>query len=119
MSASQHAPDLRAKPVVPARFKQAGRALLSPLVRLAMALHLTPNTITVIGLGITIVAALLIANDLLLIGAAVLVFGRSSTPSTAGSLEPRAPAPPSAASSTPRSTAPARRWPTSASASGC
>ncbi len=75
MSASQHAPDLRAKPVVPARFKQAGRALLSPLVRLAMALHLTPNTITVIGLGITIVAALLIANDLLLIGAAVLVFG--------------------------------------------
>jgi CDP-diacylglycerol--glycerol-3-phosphate 3-phosphatidyltransferase len=40
-----------------------------------MALHLTPNTITVIGLGITIVAATLIALDWLLLGAAILTAG--------------------------------------------
>jgi CDP-diacylglycerol--glycerol-3-phosphate 3-phosphatidyltransferase len=44
-------------------------------VRLAIALHLTPNTITVIGLLITIVAAVMIANGLLLPGAAVLTAG--------------------------------------------
>ncbi|HEY8169468.1 MAG TPA: CDP-alcohol phosphatidyltransferase family protein [Candidatus Limnocylindria bacterium] len=65
----------RSASVFSARFKQTGRAFLSPLIRLAMALHLTPNTITVIGLGITIVASVLIANDLLIIGAALLTFG--------------------------------------------
>jgi CDP-diacylglycerol--glycerol-3-phosphate 3-phosphatidyltransferase len=55
--------------------KEGGRAVLAPVVRLAMALHLTPNTITVIGLGITIVAATLVALDWLLLGAAILTAG--------------------------------------------
>jgi CDP-diacylglycerol--glycerol-3-phosphate 3-phosphatidyltransferase len=44
-------------------------------VRLAVALHLTPNTITVIGLGITIVASALVATGWLLLGAAILTAG--------------------------------------------
>jgi CDP-diacylglycerol--glycerol-3-phosphate 3-phosphatidyltransferase len=44
-------------------------------VRLAIALHLTPNTITVVGLGITIVASVLVALDWLVLGAAILTAG--------------------------------------------
>ena len=65
----------RSASVLPSRLKAAGRGLLSPVVRLAIALHLTPNTITVIGLGITIVAAVLVATDFLLVGAALLIAG--------------------------------------------
>jgi CDP-diacylglycerol---glycerol-3-phosphate 3-phosphatidyltransferase len=76
MSASApHAPPARGGSVLSNRVKQGGRALLTPLIRLAMALHLTPNTITVIGLSLTIVASTLIAFDVLLIGAAILTFG--------------------------------------------
>jgi CDP-diacylglycerol--glycerol-3-phosphate 3-phosphatidyltransferase len=77
MSASrQDASELRrSASVLPSRLKTAGRGLLSPVVRLAIALHLTPNTITVIGLGITIVAAVLVATDFLLVGAALLIAG--------------------------------------------
>ena len=76
MSASApHAPPARGTSVLSNRVKQGGRALLTPLIRLAMALHLTPNTITVIGLSLTIVAATLVAFDVLLIGAALLAFG--------------------------------------------
>jgi len=77
MSASrQHVEDLRrGASVLPAWVKEAGRAILAPVVRLAIALHLTPNTITVIGLLITIVAAVLVANGMLLLGAAVLTAG--------------------------------------------
>jgi CDP-diacylglycerol---glycerol-3-phosphate 3-phosphatidyltransferase len=77
MSASRNeAQDLRqARSVVPAQVKQSARAVLAPVIRLAMALHLTPNTVTVIGLALTIVAALLIANGLLLVGAALLAIG--------------------------------------------
>jgi CDP-diacylglycerol--glycerol-3-phosphate 3-phosphatidyltransferase len=77
MSASrEHAPDLRrGDSVLPVWVKEAGRAFLSPVVRAAMALHLTPNTITVIGLGITTVASALVANDQLLLGAAILTAG--------------------------------------------
>jgi CDP-diacylglycerol---glycerol-3-phosphate 3-phosphatidyltransferase len=77
MSASrQHAEDLRrGASVLPEWVKEAGRAILAPVVRLAIALHLTPNTITVIGLLITIVASVMIANGLLLAGAAVLTAG--------------------------------------------
>jgi CDP-diacylglycerol--glycerol-3-phosphate 3-phosphatidyltransferase len=77
MSASrQHAEDLRrGASVLPEWVKEGGRAVLAPVVRLAIALHLTPNTITVIGLLITIVAAVMIANGLLLPGAAVLTAG--------------------------------------------
>ena len=77
MSASrQHAQDLRkGASVLPEWVKDAARATLAPIVRLAIALRLTPNTITVIGLFITIVAAVLVANDQLLVGAAILTAG--------------------------------------------
>jgi CDP-diacylglycerol---glycerol-3-phosphate 3-phosphatidyltransferase len=57
------------------RVKESGRAILAPVVRLAIAMRLTPNTITVIGLVITIVAATLIAFGWLLLGAALLTAG--------------------------------------------
>ena len=77
MSASQpHAPNLRrGESVLPAWVKESGRAALAPVVRLAMALHLTPNTITVIGLVITIVASALVGAGWLLLGAAILTAG--------------------------------------------
>jgi CDP-diacylglycerol---glycerol-3-phosphate 3-phosphatidyltransferase len=77
MSASgERAHDLRrGDSVLPRWVKEAGRAILAPVVRLAMALHLTPNTITVIGLLITILASVLVANDALLVGAAILTAG--------------------------------------------
>lgn len=65
----------RGDSVLPAWVKEGGRAVLAPVVRLAIALHLTPNTITVIGLGITIVASVLVALDWLLLGAAILTAG--------------------------------------------
>jgi CDP-diacylglycerol---glycerol-3-phosphate 3-phosphatidyltransferase len=72
----EHAPKLqRPGSILSTRVKNGGRALLAPLVRLAMALRLTPNTITVIGLGITIVASVLVANGWLLVGAAILTAG--------------------------------------------
>jgi CDP-diacylglycerol--glycerol-3-phosphate 3-phosphatidyltransferase len=40
-----------------------------------MALHLTPNTITVIGLLITLVASVLVASGWLIVGAAILTAG--------------------------------------------
>lgn len=74
MSAS--APHVRrGDSVLPAWVKEGGRAVLAPVVRLAIALHLTPNTITVIGLGITILASTLVAFDWLLLGAAILTAG--------------------------------------------
>ena len=59
MSASrEHARELRrGASVLPDWVKDAARGVLAPVVRLAIALHLTPNTITVIGLLITVVAA--------------------------------------------------------------
>lgn len=76
MSASRpHAPNLRGDSVLPAWVKEGGRAVLAPVVRLAVALRLTPNTITVVGLLMTLAAAVLIANGWLLIGAAVLAAG--------------------------------------------
>ncbi|HSK94137.1 MAG TPA: CDP-alcohol phosphatidyltransferase family protein [Candidatus Angelobacter sp.] len=76
MSASRpHAPNLRGDSVLPAWVKEGGRAILAPVVRLAIALHLTPNTITVIGLGITIVAASAIGAGWLLAGAIILTAG--------------------------------------------
>ncbi len=77
MSASrQHARELRrGASVLPDWVKDAVRGVLAPVVRLAIALHLTPNTITVIGLLITVVAALLVAGGWLVVGAAVLTAG--------------------------------------------
>jgi len=77
MSASgPHAHDLRrGASVLPAWLKDAGRGILAPVVRLAVALHLTPNTITVIGLLLTLLASALVAGGWLLIGAAILTAG--------------------------------------------
>ncbi len=77
MSASgPHAHDLRrGASMLPAWLKDAGRGILAPVVRLAVALHLTPNTITVIGLLLTLLASALVAGGWLLIGAAVLTVG--------------------------------------------
>lgn len=77
MSASgERAHDLRrGDSVLPKWVKEAGRAILAPIVRLAIALHLTPNTITVIGLVITLIASVLVANGMLLVGAAILTAG--------------------------------------------
>ena len=77
MSASTpQAPNLRrGESVLPAWIKEGGRAVLAPIVRLAMALHLTPNTITVIGLLITLAASALVASGWLLVGAAILTAG--------------------------------------------
>jgi CDP-diacylglycerol--glycerol-3-phosphate 3-phosphatidyltransferase len=49
--------------------------MLAPVVRLAMALRLTPNAITVIGFGVVLAAAVLIGMGNLLAGAAVLTAG--------------------------------------------
>jgi CDP-diacylglycerol--glycerol-3-phosphate 3-phosphatidyltransferase len=65
----------RGTSILSTRTKQAGRALLSPIVRLALALHITANMVTVFGLLIVIAAAILVATGNLLIGAVVLGFG--------------------------------------------
>ena len=57
------------------RLKEAGRALLAPLVRLAQRLGITPNGVTVIGFVVVAVAAGMVAFGQLLGGAAVLVTG--------------------------------------------
>lgn len=77
MSASrEHARQLRGgSSVLPAWVKEGVRAILRPVVRVAMALHLTPNTITVIGLLITAIAATMVGMGWLLAGAAVLTAG--------------------------------------------
>jgi CDP-diacylglycerol--glycerol-3-phosphate 3-phosphatidyltransferase len=57
------------------RLKEAGRALLAPLVRLAQRRGITANRVTVAGFCIVVVAAILVAVGQLLIGAVVLVLG--------------------------------------------
>lgn len=57
------------------RLKEAGRAFLAPLVRLAQRLGITANRVTVAGFCIVVAAAVLIAVGQLLIGAAVLIAG--------------------------------------------
>jgi CDP-diacylglycerol--glycerol-3-phosphate 3-phosphatidyltransferase len=77
MSASHpSAHDLRrGDSLLSARAKEMGRALLAPVVRLAVRMHLTANTVTVVGFLIVAVAAGLVGTDNLLAGAAVLVAG--------------------------------------------
>lgn len=77
MSASRpEVHDLRTgSSLVSDRVKEAGRALLAPVVRLAMWLRLTPNEVTVAGFVIVLAAAALVAIGQLLIGAGLLVAG--------------------------------------------
>jgi CDP-diacylglycerol--glycerol-3-phosphate 3-phosphatidyltransferase len=77
MSASrQGAHDLRrGDSVLPAWVKEAGRAVLRPIVGVALALRITANTVTVIGLLITAAAAILITQGWLVVGALILIIG--------------------------------------------
>lgn len=77
MSASHpDARDLkRGDPLLPPWVKEGVRAILAPVVRLAIWLRLTPNTITVIGLAIVVLAAVIVWHGELLVGAAVLTAG--------------------------------------------
>ncbi|MDQ2853428.1 MAG: CDP-alcohol phosphatidyltransferase family protein [Chloroflexota bacterium] len=77
MSASpSRAGDLpRRGPLLSDRVKEAARALLAPLVRLAQRLGITPNRVTIIGFCVVVVAAGLVGAGQLLIGAAILVAG--------------------------------------------
>ncbi len=65
----------RGDSVLPSWVKEAVRATLRPIVGLAMALHITPNTITVFGVLVTFLASGLVAGGWLLIGAAILTAG--------------------------------------------
>jgi len=76
MSASHRVGDLpRGDSLVSNRVKEAARAMLAPLVRLAQRLGITPNTVTVAGFLVVVAAAVLIATGNLLFGAVVLVSG--------------------------------------------
>jgi CDP-diacylglycerol--glycerol-3-phosphate 3-phosphatidyltransferase len=77
MSASrQETHDLRrGDSVLPAWVKEVGRAVLQPIVNAALALRISANTVTVIGLLITTVAAGIVTQGWLVAGAAILVVG--------------------------------------------
>lgn len=66
---------VRGDSFLPRWIQDGVRALLAPVVRLALRLHITANTITVIGFGVTAVAAVLIAQGNLIAGAIVLIGG--------------------------------------------
>jgi CDP-diacylglycerol--glycerol-3-phosphate 3-phosphatidyltransferase len=65
----------RGDALLSARIKEGGRALLAPVVRLAIRLHVTPNAVTVAGFLIVAAAAVLVALGQLVAGAALLVAG--------------------------------------------
>ncbi len=77
MSASrEQAQDLaRGGSLVPSWIKDTARSVLAPIVRMALRLHITPNTVTVIGFFIVIVAAVVIGFGGLLAGALILTAG--------------------------------------------
>lgn len=65
----------RGDSLVPSWVKEAGRSILDPIVRLALALHITPNTITVIGLLVVAAATAVLVSGQLLLAAAILTAG--------------------------------------------
>ena len=65
----------RGDSLMPAWLKQASRAVLNPIVRGALAVGMTANAITVLGLLVTVAAAAVIASGWLLAGAAILLAG--------------------------------------------
>jgi len=65
----------RGDSLLPACVKDAVRSVLDPIVHVALALHLTANMVTVLGLVIVVVAALLIGSGSLLAGAVILMGG--------------------------------------------
>ncbi len=75
-ASSQHTQDLaRGGSLVPAWVKDAARGILRPVVRAAIALHVTPNMVTVIGFLVVVVAALVVGMGGLLAGAAIVTAG--------------------------------------------
>lgn len=66
---------VRGDSFLPRWIQDGVRALLAPIVRLAVRLHITANTITVVGFVVTAVAAVLIAQGYLIGGALVLIGG--------------------------------------------
>lgn len=77
MSASHpRAHDLRrGDSLLSQRAKEAGRALLAPVVRVALRMGFTANGVTVLGFLIVGIAAVLVASGNLLVGAVVLTVG--------------------------------------------
>jgi CDP-diacylglycerol--glycerol-3-phosphate 3-phosphatidyltransferase len=65
----------RGSSILSNRVKEAGRAVLAPLVRLALRFGITANRVTVAGFCIVIAASVLVAVGQLLVGAVVLVAG--------------------------------------------
>lgn len=65
----------RGSSILSNRVKEAGRAVLAPLVRLALRLGITANRVTVAGFCIVIAASVLVAVGQLVLGAVVLVAG--------------------------------------------
>lgn len=65
----------RSTSLVPDRVKEGVRATLAPVVRMALALHITPNTVTVIGFLIVVVAAVVVGTGGLLAGAIIVTAG--------------------------------------------
>jgi CDP-diacylglycerol--glycerol-3-phosphate 3-phosphatidyltransferase len=65
----------RGDSVLPKWVKEAGRAVLRPIVNTALALRITANTVTVIGLLITTAAAVIVTQGWLVAGAVILVVG--------------------------------------------
>lgn len=61
--------------LVPDRLKEAARSILSPVVRAAIALHITPNTITVLGLLMVVAASVVVGLGGLLAGAIIVAAG--------------------------------------------
>jgi CDP-diacylglycerol--glycerol-3-phosphate 3-phosphatidyltransferase len=61
--------------LVPSWVKDTVRAILAPVVRMALAMHVTPNTVTVIGFFIVVLAAAVIGTGGLVAGALVLTAG--------------------------------------------
>jgi CDP-diacylglycerol--glycerol-3-phosphate 3-phosphatidyltransferase len=57
------------------RVKDRARAILAPVVRMALRLHVTPNTVTVMGFFIVVVAAAVIGVGDLIVGALILTAG--------------------------------------------
>lgn len=68
-------PAPRGDSLLSTRAKEAGRTALIPLVRVLIALGIGPNTVTLAGLAMVLLGAVLIATGSLLAGAIVLAVG--------------------------------------------
>lgn len=65
----------RGDSLLSSRVKDAGRAVLAPIVRLAVRLRITANAVTVIGFLVVLLASVLVATGNLVAGAVILTAG--------------------------------------------